>query len=79
MSGITGSAYGRVSFPPEQRHTANGKAMLSFSMRVEQSFVATESRPPPDSIYLRVVAWDTEAERLPYPGVPAQAARLRGL
>jgi hypothetical protein len=56
---------GRVTFDPEQRFTNTGKALVTFSIVVDQGHtVATEERAAPPPIYLRVTAWEPSEELL---------------
>jgi single-stranded DNA-binding protein len=65
MNGIATACTGRVSFDPEERFTANGKALVTFSIVVDQGHtVGTEARAAPAPIYLKVTAWEPSAELL---------------
>ena len=64
MNGIHMAATGRVTFEPELKYTQGGKALLVFSMVVDQGYAATEGRAAPDPPYLRVTAWDDVAAAL---------------
>jgi single-strand DNA-binding protein len=65
MNGLHVAATGRVTFDPEQRFTASGKALVTFSIVVDQGHtVATEERAAPSPIYLRVTAWEPGEELL---------------
>jgi single-strand DNA-binding protein len=65
MNGLQCAATGRVTFDPEQRFTSTGKALVTFSMVVDQGHtVATEERAAPAPIYLKVTAWEPSDELL---------------
>ena len=64
MNGVHMAASGSVSFPAELKYTQAGKAMLTFNMRADQSYSASESKPSPEPIYLRVVCWEDTAATL---------------
>ena len=64
MNGIHAALTGKMVSEPQQRFTGTGKAMLSFSVLVDQSFTATEDRPAPEGIFVRVTAWQETAELL---------------
>ena len=64
MNGLTTAATGRVVNVAELRYARSGKAMLSFTVLVDQQFTATETRPAPEPIWLRCTAWDTRAVEL---------------
>jgi single-strand DNA-binding protein len=64
MNGIHMAATGRVTFDGEMQYTQAGKARLVFSMVADQGYTATEGRPAPDPLYLRVTAWEDTAVAL---------------
>src|SRR5829696_6927368 len=64
MNGIHIAACGRVTFDPESKYTQEGKALLVFSMVVDQGYTATEGRTATEPLYLRVTAWEDTAEAL---------------
>jgi single-stranded DNA-binding protein len=65
MNGVHVAATGRVITEPEQRFTGNGKALVQFTMLVDQgATVATENRPAPAPTFLRVTAWEPSDELL---------------
>ena len=64
MNGLHVAATGRLGQDPEQKYTGGGKLMLSFSIAVDQSYGATEDRPAPETLWLRVTCWEALAETL---------------
>jgi single-strand DNA-binding protein len=64
MNGLHIAACGRVTFDPESKYTQGGKALLVFSMVVDQGYTATEGRAAPEPLYLRVTAWEDTATAL---------------
>ena len=55
MNGVHGAFQGRIGTDPEQRFTATGKALLTFSVAVD------ENRPGGDGAetqWVRVTAWE---------------------
>ena len=64
MNGLHCAFTGRVGAEPEQRYSGGGKAMLTFSVAVDQSYVASEDRPAPETTWIRVTAWEDLAETL---------------
>jgi single-stranded DNA-binding protein len=61
VNGLHVAATGRVTFDGEMQYTQGGKARLVFSMVADQGYTATEGRPAPDPLYLRVTAWEDTA------------------
>ncbi len=65
MNGVHVAASGRLGGDPEQKFTRTGKAMLSFSVAVDEPHTtATEDRPAPEMIWLRCVVWEEKADEL---------------
>ncbi len=64
MNGLHVAATGRLGQGPEHKYTRGGKAMLSFSIAVDENTTATEDRAVPETTWLRVVAWEELAETL---------------
>ena len=64
MNALHCACTGRVGQDPEQKYTHTGKAMLTFSVGVDQGYTADESRPAPDPCWVKVTAWDKTAEQL---------------
>ena len=64
MNGISSAFTGRVGQDPEAKYTQTGKALLTFSVGVDQAYTADESRPAPEPLWVKVTAWDTLAEQL---------------
>lgn len=64
MNSIATAFTGRLGQDPESRYSAGGKAMLSFSVAVDQSYVATDDKPPPETTWVRVTCWEELAETL---------------
>jgi single-strand DNA-binding protein len=63
MNGISIACTGRLGGDPEQRFSANGQAMLVFSLAVDENTTATEDRQP-ETLWLRCTAWGELSESL---------------
>jgi single-strand DNA-binding protein len=64
VNGITMAATGRLGQDPEQRYTNSGKALLTFSIAMDESSTATEDRAAPETTWVRVTCWDELAETI---------------
>jgi single-strand DNA-binding protein len=64
MNGLHIACTGRLGGDPEQRYTGMGLPMLTFSMAVDENTTATEDRPAPETLWLRVTCWDQLADSL---------------
>ena len=64
MNGLTVACTGRVGSEPERKYTPTGKALLNFSVCVDQSYTADEQRAAPEPIWLRCTVWAELAEQL---------------
>jgi single-strand DNA-binding protein len=64
MNGISCALTGRVGGEPEKRYTSGGKALLNFSVCVDENTTATEERPAPKPTWVRCTAWNERAEEL---------------
>src|SRR4051794_37120872 len=65
VNGLHAAATGRISSDPEQRFTGSGKALVNFSMVVDQRHtVAIEERAAPPPIYPPVTTWEPSEELL---------------
>ena len=64
MNGIRTAFSGRIGTEPEPRYTRAGKALLNFSVAVDQHTTATEERAAPETQWVRVTCWDERAEEL---------------
>jgi single-strand DNA-binding protein len=64
MNGLHIACTGRLGGDPEQRFTNTGKAMLVFTVAVDENTQATEERTAPETLWLRCTAWDELATTL---------------
>src|SRR3712207_2009577 len=78
MNGLRCAFTGRVGGEPEQKYTRTGKAMLTFSVGVDQGYAADESRPAPDPCWVRVTCWDEVAEQLAETLTKGKAVHVEG-
>jgi single-strand DNA-binding protein len=81
MNGLHAAFTGRLGGEPEQRYTRTGKALLTFSVAVDENTTDTEDRAAPETHWVRVTAREdlalSLAERL-HKGVPVYiGGRLR--
>ena len=58
MNGLHAAFTGRLGGDPEQRYTRTGKALLTFSVAVDENTVETEDRAAPETQWVRVTAWE---------------------
>jgi single-strand DNA-binding protein len=64
MNGLHAAATGRVVSDPEQRFTGTGKALVQFTVLVDQQGSATEGHRLPEALFLRATAWEPSDELL---------------
>ena len=64
MNGVHTAFTGRVGGEPERRYTRDGKAMLVFSVAVDENPAATEERTASPTQWIRCTAWENRAEEL---------------
>jgi single-strand DNA-binding protein len=62
MNGIHSGFSGRLGADPERRFTKTGKAMLQFSVAVDQNTFEAEDRAAPETMWVRVTAWEPTEE-----------------
>jgi single-strand DNA-binding protein len=64
VNGLHTAFTGRLGADPEMKYTPTGKALLNFSVAVDENSTATEGRAAPETTWVRVTAWDEQAEAL---------------
>jgi single-strand DNA-binding protein len=65
VNGITAAVTGRITTDPEEKFTASGKALVTFSLVVDVAHpFATEDKAAPPATFLRVTAWEPSEELL---------------
>jgi single-strand DNA-binding protein len=64
MNGLHCAFTGRLGGEPEQRYTRTGKAMLTFSVAVDENTTETEDRAAPETQWVRVTCWEELALEL---------------
>jgi single-strand DNA-binding protein len=64
MNGLTCALTGRLGSDPERKYTTTGKALLAFSIAVDENTTATEDRAAPETTWVRVTLWSDLAEQL---------------
>jgi single-strand DNA-binding protein len=64
VNGLTVGCTGRLGGEAELRYLNSGKALLTFSIAVDQDYTATDDRPAPETLWVKVTAWGELAETL---------------
>jgi single-strand DNA-binding protein len=80
MNGLHAAFTGRVGKDPDKRYTQTGKAMLQFSVAVDENVYESEDQAAPETQWVRVTAWEPteELEAKLRKGAPVYAeGRLR--
>lgn len=64
MNGVQCAFTGRIGNDPEPKYLPSGKSLLEFRVCVDQSYVADENRPAPESLWIKVTCWEPLANEL---------------
>jgi len=64
VNGLHCAFTGRLGGEPEQKYTRTGKAMLTFSVAVDENTVESEDRAAPETQWVRATCWEEQALEL---------------